>query len=209
MFAVVAVLAVSGLLAFTAMAEPGTSEAGSPKQPDKETAGQQEVAGKVVSITPCRTMMEVEVTQADGKGKPTRMQFLSLDPEARESAKGVSKGDTVTVRYVFSPDTQRNRVAKVTKVAAAGEPTTAAATKAEPPKKQARKGGAAQGTVTVASATQLKLKTDAGEEFTFNVLPKIGEQAKALKKDDKVAVTYSICPGGCCPHPWAISVKKL
>ncbi len=82
----------------------------------KKTASQKEVAGKVVQVTPCRTLVELEVAKANERGETTRMQFFNLDPEARESAKDVKKGDTVKIQYVFSPETQRNRIRKITKV---------------------------------------------------------------------------------------------
>jgi len=82
----------------------------------KKTARQKEVAGKVVQVTPCRTLVELEVAKANERGETTRMQFFNLDPEARESAKDVKKGDTVKIQYVSSPETQRNRIRKITKV---------------------------------------------------------------------------------------------
>ncbi len=81
----------------------------------KKTAKQKEVAGKVVQVTSCRTLVELEVAKANERGETTRMQFFNLDPEARESAKDVKKGDTVKIQYVFSPETQRNRIRKITK----------------------------------------------------------------------------------------------
>ncbi|MFH1884908.1 MAG: hypothetical protein ABIL62_19600 [Planctomycetota bacterium] len=81
----------------------------------KKTAMLKEVTGKVVRATPCRTLVEIEAGNANEVGKTTSMQFFCFDPEARESARGVEKGDTVKIQYVFSPETQRNRVRKITK----------------------------------------------------------------------------------------------
>ncbi len=82
----------------------------------EKNATQRELTGKVVRITPCRTLVEIEAAKASEEGKTPRIQFFCFDPEARESAGGVEKGDTIKIQYVFSPETQRNRVRKITKV---------------------------------------------------------------------------------------------
>ena len=82
----------------------------------KENATQEEITGKVVRVTPCRTLVEVEAAEAGEEGKAATMEFFCFDAEVRESARGVEKGDTVKVQYVFSPETQRNQVKKITKV---------------------------------------------------------------------------------------------
>jgi hypothetical protein len=83
---------------------------------DKKNAMQEEVTGKVVRATPCRTLVEIDAEKASERGKTARMQFFCFDAEARESVQGVEKGDTVKIQYVFSPETQRNSVRQITKV---------------------------------------------------------------------------------------------
>lgn len=107
--------AVSLAILFSAIGCATVTSHDSGADDGKKTGGLKEVTGKVVGITPCRTLVEIEVAKANEAGKTTRMQFFSLDPDARESAMGVEKGDTVKIQYVFSPETQRNRVRKMTK----------------------------------------------------------------------------------------------
>ncbi len=82
----------------------------------KKNASQEEITGKIVRVTPCRTLVEIEAAEAGEKGKATTMQFFCFDAEVRESARAVEKGDTVRIQYVFSPDTQRNHVKRITKL---------------------------------------------------------------------------------------------
>ena len=60
-----------------------------------------------------------------------------------------------------------------------------------------------------ASGTELKLKTDAGQEATFGVWDKVSEQVKALKKGDRAEVSYATCPREYCHNPIVTLVKKL
>jgi D-arabinose 1-dehydrogenase-like Zn-dependent alcohol dehydrogenase len=63
--------------------------------------------------------------------------------------------------------------------------------------------------VIAASGTELKLKTDAGQEAIFGVWDKVGEQVKALKKGDRSEVSYATYPRECCHNPIVTLVKKL
>lgn len=107
--------AASLAILFSAIGCATVTSHGSGADDGRKPAGLKEVTGRVVGITPCRTLVEVEVAKADEAGQTTRMQFFSLDLDARESAAGVEKGDTVKIQYVFSPETQRNRVRRITK----------------------------------------------------------------------------------------------
>ena len=60
-----------------------------------------------------------------------------------------------------------------------------------------------------ASGTELKLKTDAGQEATFGVWDKMSEQVKALKKGDRAEVYYATYPKRCCHNQIVTLVKKL
>jgi len=63
--------------------------------------------------------------------------------------------------------------------------------------------------VIAASGTELKLKTNAGQEATFGVWDKMSEQVKALKKADRAEVYYATYPKGYCHNSIVTLVKKL
>lgn len=84
---------------------------------DKKKTSQEEIMGKIVRATPCRTLVEIEAVEPGKEDKGATMQFFCFDADVRESAKAVEKGDTVRIQYVISPETQRNHVRKITRVA--------------------------------------------------------------------------------------------
>ncbi len=60
-----------------------------------------------------------------------------------------------------------------------------------------------------ASGTELKLKTDTGQEATFGVWDKKNEQVKSLKKGVRAEVCYATYPKKCCYNQIVNLVKKL
>ncbi len=146
--------------------------------------GEKQASGKVISLSPCRTLMEVSVSNDDKSAK--NLKFWINDITIRKSLRGIKKDEIVKIEYVIDAKTKRNYIKKIEKVETRRQ--------RQEGEKVARQEITGIVVGVCPPGCHMTIRTEENKVLKFGVAPKAEKDVKGLKKGTKISLTYTIHP---------------